>query len=135
MSSEDEEETGSIWDGNETVWHAWVPECDACGRAEASLTGKGVFLTCAGCIVAKYCTKECQKQDRSNGHKNLCHLYEANRKLSSAFAKSLGPGVLLLQREASNAAARSYEWKNGAPPSKAVKTQMADRQDDKRFNS
>ncbi|KAJ7743367.1 hypothetical protein B0H16DRAFT_1561574 [Mycena metata] len=81
-----------IWDGNETVWHAWEPECDACGRAESSSL-KEQLLSCSGCLVAKYCNKQCQKQDWNGGHKTQCHLYEANRKLSSAFAKSLGPGV------------------------------------------
>ncbi|KAJ7721280.1 hypothetical protein B0H16DRAFT_376285 [Mycena metata] len=81
-----------IWDGNETVWHAWEPECDACGRAESSL--KEQLLSCSGCLVAKYCNKQCQKQDWNGGHKTQCHLYEANRKLSSVFAKSLGPGTV-----------------------------------------
>ncbi|KAJ7656807.1 hypothetical protein DFH06DRAFT_1132034 [Mycena polygramma] len=91
MSPKDEED---IWEGNETVWHAWEPECDACGRAESALKAKAALLTCSGCILAKYCSKECQKQDWSKGHKNQCHLYEANRKLSSVFAKSLGPGTI-----------------------------------------
>ncbi|KAJ7248091.1 hypothetical protein C8J57DRAFT_1358705 [Mycena rebaudengoi] len=84
-----------IWDGNETVWHAWEPECDACGCAESSLKSpKDQLLTCSGCLVAKYCSKECQKKDWGNGHKNQCHFFEANRKLSSVFAKSLGPGTI-----------------------------------------
>ncbi|KAJ6557579.1 hypothetical protein B0H19DRAFT_1234761 [Mycena capillaripes] len=85
-----------IWEGNETVWHAWEPECDACGCTESSLKrpGKDQLLTCAGCLVAKYCSKECQKRDWTSGHKSQCHLYEANRKLSSVFAKSLGPGTI-----------------------------------------
>ncbi|KAJ6455216.1 hypothetical protein C8R45DRAFT_1111593 [Mycena sanguinolenta] len=81
-----------IWKGNETVWHAWEPTCDTCGRTE-SKARKHQLLTCAGCLVAKYCSKECQQMDW-RGHKNHCHLYEANRKLSSVFAKSLGPGTL-----------------------------------------
>ncbi|KAJ7867814.1 hypothetical protein B0H13DRAFT_2351808 [Mycena leptocephala] len=85
----------SIWDGNDTVWHAWEPECDAFGRAESSLKcPKDQLLSCSGCLVAKYCAKECQKKDWGNGHKNQCHLFEANRKLSSVFAKSLGPGTI-----------------------------------------
>ncbi|KAJ7743347.1 hypothetical protein B0H16DRAFT_1463682 [Mycena metata] len=93
MSSARESE--SIWEGNETVWHAWEPECDACGLAESSF--KDQLLSCSGCLVAKYCTKECQKRDWSS--KTQCHLYEANRKLSSVFAKSLGPGYFLLTSE------------------------------------
>ncbi|KAF7368041.1 hypothetical protein MSAN_00870000 [Mycena sanguinolenta] len=82
-----------IWDGNETVWHAWEPECDACGRPESEAP-KEQLLSCAGCLVARYCSKKCQRMDWKGGHKNDCHLYEANRKLSSVFAKSLGPGTI-----------------------------------------
>ncbi|KAJ7614338.1 hypothetical protein FB45DRAFT_1064625 [Roridomyces roridus] len=83
-----------LWEGNETVWHAWEPECDSCGRRESSLRGKKQLLSCAGCLVSKYCSKECQKQDWGEDHRNQCHLFEANRKLSSVFAKSLGPGTI-----------------------------------------
>ncbi|KAJ7112951.1 hypothetical protein C8R44DRAFT_856029 [Mycena epipterygia] len=38
--------------------------------------------------------KECQKKDWNGGHKNRCHLFEADRKLSTVFAKSLGPGTI-----------------------------------------
>ncbi|KAJ7663534.1 hypothetical protein B0H17DRAFT_1257242 [Mycena rosella] len=92
LKDEDSARNG-IWDGNRTVWHAWQPECDACGRTESSLKSQQL-LSCAGCLVAKYCTKECQREDWSGGHKRQCHLYEANRKLSSVFAKSLGPGTI-----------------------------------------
>ncbi|KAJ7624785.1 hypothetical protein FB45DRAFT_1060963 [Roridomyces roridus] len=83
-----------IWEGNETVWHAWEPECDSCGRPESSLRGKKQLLSCAGCLLSKYCSKECQKKDWGESHKHQCHLFEANRKLSSVFAKSLGPGTI-----------------------------------------
>ncbi|KAJ7661714.1 hypothetical protein B0H17DRAFT_1144592 [Mycena rosella] len=75
-----------------TIWDQWRPACDACGRSESSLK-KRQLLTCAGCLLTKYCSKECQKQDWS-GHKNRCHLFEADRKLSTVFAKSLGPGTI-----------------------------------------
>ncbi|KAJ7461691.1 hypothetical protein B0H11DRAFT_2055546 [Mycena galericulata] len=96
MPPDSEWEEINIWEGNVTVWHAWEQECDACGRAESSLKppAKDQLLSCSGCLVAKYCTKECQKRDWGEGHKNHCHLYEANRKLSSVFAKSLGPGTI-----------------------------------------
>ncbi|KAJ7175102.1 hypothetical protein C8R43DRAFT_975879 [Mycena crocata] len=87
----------SIWEGNETIWHAWGPECDACGLRGSSLkkAAKGEqLLSCSTCLVAKYCSKKCQKQDWAKRHKNECHLFEANRKLSSVFAKSLGPGTI-----------------------------------------
>ncbi|KAJ7253363.1 hypothetical protein B0H12DRAFT_595954 [Mycena haematopus] len=83
--------TKSIWKDNETVWHAWESECDSCGRSGSEAL-KGQLLSCAGCLVARYCSKKCQQMDWKGGHKNQCHLYEANRKLSSVFAKSLGPG-------------------------------------------
>ncbi|KAJ6602635.1 hypothetical protein DFH09DRAFT_1069019 [Mycena vulgaris] len=78
-----------------TVWDQWQPACDACGRLESSLK-KRQLLSCSGCLLAKYCSKECQKQDwsGSDGHKNRCHLFEADRKLSTVFAKSLGPGTI-----------------------------------------
>ncbi|KAJ7145704.1 hypothetical protein C8R44DRAFT_1119 [Mycena epipterygia] len=86
----------NIWKGNVTVWHAWEPECDACGCPESSLKPPATdqLLSCSGCLVAKYCSKKCQKEDWSKGHKNQCHLFEANRKLSSVFAKFLGPGTI-----------------------------------------
>ncbi|KAJ7634400.1 hypothetical protein FB45DRAFT_466984 [Roridomyces roridus] len=83
-----------LWEGNETVWHAWEPECDSCGRGESSLRGKKQLLSCSGCLVSKYCSKECQKKDWGEDHRNQCHLFEANKKLSSVFAKSLGPGTI-----------------------------------------
>ncbi|KAF7368042.1 hypothetical protein MSAN_00870100 [Mycena sanguinolenta] len=93
-SAEYERCKNGIWKGNETVWHAWEPACDTCGRTE-SKAPMGKLLTCSKCIVAKYCSRECQQMDWKGGHKNNeCHLYEANRKLSSVFAKSLGPGTL-----------------------------------------
>ncbi|KAJ6470348.1 hypothetical protein C8R45DRAFT_1015437 [Mycena sanguinolenta] len=88
-----EDEAVGIWKGHEDVWHAWEAGCDTCGRPESETTKKQL-LTCAGCLVAKYCSKECQRKDWKEGHKNQCHLYEANRKLSNVFAKSLGPGTL-----------------------------------------
>ncbi|KAJ7449141.1 hypothetical protein B0H11DRAFT_2079659 [Mycena galericulata] len=92
MPPNSEWEEINIWEGNVTVWHAWEQECDACGRAESSLKppAKDQLLSCSGCLVAKYCSK----RDWGEGHKNHCHLYEANRKLSSVFAKSLGPGTI-----------------------------------------
>ncbi|KAJ7614342.1 hypothetical protein FB45DRAFT_253404 [Roridomyces roridus] len=66
-----------LWEGNETVWHAWEPECDSCGRGESSLRGKQL-LSCSGCLVSKYCSKEFQKKDWGENHKNQCHLSEAN---------------------------------------------------------
>jgi hypothetical protein len=51
-----------IWNGNQTVWRAWEPECDrylwSLGVfAEASEVGpKDQLLSCSGCIVAKYCS-------------------------------------------------------------------------------
>lgn len=120
-SHSDDGEEDPVWEGSESIWQAWEPECDACGRPESSLERpKDQLLTCAGCLVAKYCSvrsellhpvvctcltclpqKQCQKKDWSNSHKGQCHLYEANRKLSSVFAKSLGPG---------------YVWINLRPP-------------------
>ncbi|KAJ7769342.1 hypothetical protein B0H16DRAFT_254141 [Mycena metata] len=76
-----------------TVWNKWQPACDACGRVETSL-GKQQLLSCAGCLLAKYCSKECQKRDWKSTHKDRCHLFEADRKLSTVFAKSLGPGTI-----------------------------------------
>ncbi|KAJ7661729.1 hypothetical protein B0H17DRAFT_1258637 [Mycena rosella] len=79
-----------------TIWDQWQPACDACGRLESSLKDQQL-RSCAGCLLGKYCSfsqAECQKQDWSKGHKNRCHLFEADRKLSSVFAKSLGPGTL-----------------------------------------
>ncbi|KAJ7614321.1 hypothetical protein FB45DRAFT_1109941 [Roridomyces roridus] len=81
-------------EGNKTLWEIAGPECDACGRRESSLRGKKQLLSCAGCLVSKYCSKECQKKDWGEDHRNQCHLFEANRKLSSVFAKSLGPGTI-----------------------------------------
>ncbi|KAJ7186648.1 hypothetical protein C8R46DRAFT_277269 [Mycena filopes] len=75
-----------------TIWDKWQPACDACGRLESSLE-KQQLLSCAGCLLAKYCSKECQKQDWRS-HKHRCHLFEADRKLSTVFAKSLGPGTI-----------------------------------------
>ncbi|KAF7354757.1 Mynd domain protein [Mycena sanguinolenta] len=77
-----------------TVWDRWKPACDACGRLESSLKKKSKLLTCSGCLLAKYCSKECQKRDWNNEHKNRCHLFEADRKLSTVFAKSLGTGTV-----------------------------------------
>ncbi|KAJ6454401.1 hypothetical protein C8R45DRAFT_1189557 [Mycena sanguinolenta] len=130
--------TPNIWQGNETVWHAWEPACDTCGRTESEAPKKTAFE------LRWMSSKACQQTDWKDGHKNQCHLYEANRKLSSVFAKSLGPGtlndprlsledkltlwrvrvhrtffidrVLLLDREASNAAAQSYGWTKGSAP-------------------
>ncbi|KAJ6589229.1 hypothetical protein B0H19DRAFT_1248788 [Mycena capillaripes] len=76
-----------------TIWDQWQPACDACGRLESSLKKKQL-LCCAGCLLAKYCSKECQKQNWNDEHKNQCHLFEADRKLSTVFAKSLGPGTV-----------------------------------------
>ncbi|KAJ7682077.1 hypothetical protein DFH06DRAFT_1463921, partial [Mycena polygramma] len=76
-----------------TIWDNWQPACDACGRLESSL-GKQQLLTCAGCLLSKYCSKECQKQQWKSIHKHRCHLFEADRKLSTVFAKSLGPGTI-----------------------------------------
>ncbi|KAJ7161129.1 hypothetical protein C8R46DRAFT_1194446 [Mycena filopes] len=91
-SDADEKAREGIWKDRKVVWRAWEPACDTCSLPESLL--KGQLLSCAGCLVAKYCTKECQRRDWSAGHKSQCHLYEANRKLSSTFAKSLGPGTI-----------------------------------------
>ncbi|KAJ7186650.1 hypothetical protein C8R46DRAFT_1057645 [Mycena filopes] len=77
------------------IWNQWEPACDACGRLESTLKKKQL-LSCSACLLAKYCSKECQSKDWSAGHKsNRCHLFEADRKLSTVFAKSLGPGNFL----------------------------------------
>ncbi|KAJ7614356.1 hypothetical protein FB45DRAFT_1008611 [Roridomyces roridus] len=84
----------NMLEGNKTLWEIAGPECDSCGRPEYSLRGKKQLLSCAGCLVSKYCSKECQKKDWGETHRDQCHLFEANRKLSSVFAKSLGPGTI-----------------------------------------
>ncbi|KAJ7331336.1 hypothetical protein DFH08DRAFT_1083876 [Mycena albidolilacea] len=76
-----------------TVWDRWQPAWDACGCLESSLE-KPRLLSCSGCLLAKYCSKECQKQDWKRVHKAHCHLFEADRKLSTVFAKSLGPRTI-----------------------------------------
>ncbi|KAJ7923553.1 hypothetical protein B0H13DRAFT_2316492 [Mycena leptocephala] len=76
-----------------TIWDQWQPACDACGRLESSLKDQQL-LSCAGCLLAKYCSVACQKQNWREDHKNRCHLFEADRKLSTVFAKSLGPGTI-----------------------------------------
>ncbi|KAJ7253177.1 hypothetical protein C8J57DRAFT_1349050 [Mycena rebaudengoi] len=77
------------------VWDRWQPRCDACGHLEASLGAKKQLLSCSGCLLAKYCSKDCQKKYWSEyGHKERCHLFEADRKLSTIFAKSLEPGTI-----------------------------------------
>ncbi|KAJ7159935.1 hypothetical protein C8R43DRAFT_948012 [Mycena crocata] len=111
------------------VWDQWQSACDACGRLESSLKNKQL-LSCAGCLLAKYCSvrylissqfnhsspihsqqKECQKQDWSKGsHKNRCHLFEADRKLSTVFAKSLGPGTI--NDPALSLADKATQWYN-----------------------
>ncbi|KAJ7937031.1 hypothetical protein B0H13DRAFT_2302772 [Mycena leptocephala] len=65
-----------------------------CLRAIGGFARKLQLLSCAGCLLAKYCSKDCQKQDWKSAHKNRCHLFEADRKLSTVFAKSLGPGTI-----------------------------------------
>ncbi|KAJ6560245.1 hypothetical protein B0H19DRAFT_1069918 [Mycena capillaripes] len=57
-------------------------------------SAKQQLLSCASCLLSKYCSKDCQRQDWKSGHKNRCHLFEADRKLSTVFAKSLGPGLV-----------------------------------------
>ncbi|KAJ7899358.1 hypothetical protein B0H13DRAFT_2030825 [Mycena leptocephala] len=78
-----------------TIWDQWQPACDACGRLESSLKDQQL-LSCAGCLLAKYCSAACQKQNWRDEHKKRCHLFEADRKLSTVFAKSLGPGLIQL---------------------------------------
>ncbi|KAJ7494225.1 hypothetical protein B0H11DRAFT_2003743 [Mycena galericulata] len=86
----------ATWDdraGRKTIsiWDRWQPACDACGRRESSL--KERLSYCSSCYVVKYCSAECQKRDWSaGGHKNQCHLFEIDRKLSDVFLKSLGRG-------------------------------------------
>ncbi|KAJ6451204.1 hypothetical protein C8R45DRAFT_1042447 [Mycena sanguinolenta] len=92
-SAEYERDRSRIWERCKTAWNAWEPECDACTRSESEAP-KGQLLSCAGCLVARYCSKKCQQMDWKGGHNQQCHLYEANRKLSSVFSKSLGPGTL-----------------------------------------
>ncbi|KAJ7897706.1 hypothetical protein B0H14DRAFT_2557687 [Mycena olivaceomarginata] len=92
-----------------TVWDRWQPACDACGCLESSLE-KPRLLSCSGCLVAKYCSvrplptfgaqiwryfpERVSKQDWEHVHKAQCHLFEADRKLSTVFVKSLGPGTI-----------------------------------------
>ncbi|KAJ7479875.1 hypothetical protein FB451DRAFT_1395429 [Mycena latifolia] len=76
-----------------TIWDQWQPACDACGRLESSLKDQQL-LSCSGCLLAKYCSVQCQKRNWNEDHKNRCHLFEADRKLSTVFAKSLGPGTI-----------------------------------------
>ncbi|KAJ7471104.1 hypothetical protein FB451DRAFT_327094 [Mycena latifolia] len=72
-----------------TIWDRWHQACDICGRLESSL--KERLFYCSRCLVSKYCSTECQKRDWSGRHKNQCHLFEVDRKLSEVFVKSLGP--------------------------------------------
>ncbi|KAJ7920183.1 hypothetical protein B0H13DRAFT_2425645 [Mycena leptocephala] len=85
-----------------TIWDRWQPACDSCGRLESSL--KERLMSCSYCGVAKYCSDTCQKHDWSAGsrHKERCHLYEIDRKLSDVHfsrkrsdsdIKCFGPGI------------------------------------------
>ncbi|KAJ7481805.1 hypothetical protein FB451DRAFT_1364907 [Mycena latifolia] len=76
------------------LWNAWEPTCDACDTLESSSESQGPLRSCSGCLLAKYCSTECQRKHWSAGHKHRCHLFEADGKLSTVFAKSLGPGTL-----------------------------------------
>ena len=46
-----------------------APTCQKCAKFESP--GGGKLLTCARCQVARYCSKECQKEDWAQ-HKILC---------------------------------------------------------------
>ncbi|KAJ7843929.1 hypothetical protein B0H13DRAFT_2412212 [Mycena leptocephala] len=64
------------------IWDRWEPACDSCGCLESSLGGK--LFCCSYCRVARYCSPKCQKYDWMDGslHKDRCHLFEVDRKLS-----------------------------------------------------
>ncbi|KAJ7853702.1 hypothetical protein B0H14DRAFT_3136801 [Mycena olivaceomarginata] len=77
-----------------TVWNRWQPACDTCGRLESSLTGHGKgkkkqqqsLLSCSG--------KSVRSRTESVGTIIGAICFEADRKLSTVFAKSLGPGTI-----------------------------------------
>ncbi|KAJ7896560.1 hypothetical protein B0H13DRAFT_821902 [Mycena leptocephala] len=71
-----------------TIWDRWHPSCDFCGCLESSLL-KERLMSCSYCRVAKYCSDKCQKYDWSDGsrHKERCHLFEVDRKLSDEYIK------------------------------------------------
>ncbi|KAF8187020.1 hypothetical protein K438DRAFT_1973200 [Mycena galopus ATCC 62051] len=91
-TADDEHDRDNIWEGSVTVWHAWEPEvfggeilfCKRSFNGSLNLDDIMIYLR----------QKNCQKEDWSKIHKKHCHLFEANRKLSSVFAKSLGPGTI-----------------------------------------
>ncbi|KAJ7435285.1 hypothetical protein FB451DRAFT_1194757 [Mycena latifolia] len=81
-----------------TIWDRWQPTCDSCGRLESSLTEKPIL--CGYCLVARYCSVKCQNYDWDNGnrHKEHCHLFKVNRKLSEAFNRMQPPEGCLKER-------------------------------------
>ncbi|KAF8188142.1 hypothetical protein K438DRAFT_1833872 [Mycena galopus ATCC 62051] len=81
------------------IWNRWEPACDSCGF-ESSLGEK--LLCCSYCRVARYCSPKCQKYDWMDGtrHRDRCHLFEVDRKLSDEFKsiEHFGPPGLLILR-------------------------------------
>ncbi|RDX52221.1 hypothetical protein OH76DRAFT_198188 [Lentinus brumalis] len=55
------------------------PHCKNCFRMRRC-EGKDVkLLRCAGCSIATYCSKDCQKANWRAGHKLACQLYKTQR--------------------------------------------------------
>jgi len=48
--------------------------CDVC-NAKAAAGSK--LMTCSGCCVTKYCSKECQRAGWKSGHKQMCKVLKA----------------------------------------------------------
>ncbi|KAJ7679441.1 hypothetical protein DFH06DRAFT_1415594 [Mycena polygramma] len=73
-----------------TIWDGWEPACDSCGRLGSSLHGQERLSSCSQCRVALYCSAKCQQYDWNDGsrHKEQCHLFEIDRKLSDEYLKS-----------------------------------------------
>lgn len=62
---------------------AAVRRCDSCQQLSEKLQ------RCAGCAVATYCSKDCQRQHWRAGHKNSCKTFSKGPLIQEQIAKLL----------------------------------------------
>jgi len=85
-------------------------QCNREGCTSTSTTNTSELLRCSRCKLANYCSKECQVQDWTNGHKSICNkkqtsVSQTNVQAAAAARARLKPNPLLDQQDQSIAAA------------------------------
>ena len=67
-----ERSSSLVKDGTDRVMIEAQTQCERVRDKCCAICGQATNLVCEGCLIARYCSRDCQRHDWATGHRLLC---------------------------------------------------------------